>query len=259
MTDSAEPIYPDIRLLYYLFDPETKEYLCLYSPVPNPYYSPKKNPESKPYMPLPSNVTDKEPLETAENQVTVFDKKTQKWSIKVDFRNKKYWDKQSKKLNIITEIGKNPAKTWTDIEPDDDRKVWDEESNSWIFPIEVLYELKIKEVREAANNAANLLKLNYSQAEFDTWEKQEKGARALQADPDSTIPEADFVRTLAATRGLTLDEMITKILNAAARALLPGALIIGIQQRLEDEAKVALENNDRKTLENIKFPDINSL
>lgn len=88
MTDSAEPIYPDIRLLYYLFDPETKEYLCLYSPVPNPYYSPKKNPESKSYMPLPSNVTDKEPLETAENQVTVFDKKTQKWSIKVDFRNK---------------------------------------------------------------------------------------------------------------------------------------------------------------------------
>lgn len=77
MTDSAEPIYPDIRLLYYLFDPETKEYLCLYSPIPNPYYSPKKNPESKPYMPLPSNVTDKEPLETAENQVTVFDKKTQ--------------------------------------------------------------------------------------------------------------------------------------------------------------------------------------
>lgn len=179
--------------------------------------------------------------------------------IKVDFRNKKYWDKQSKKLNIITEIGKNPAKTWTDIEPDDDRKVWDEESNSWIFPIEVLYELKIKEVREAADNAANLLKLNYSQAEFDTWEKQEKGARALQADPDSTIPEADFVRTLAATRGLTLDEMITKILNAAARALLPGAQIIGIQQRLEDEVKVALENNDRKTLENIKFPDINSL
>lgn len=119
--------------------------------------------------------------------------------------------------------------------------------------------LKIKEVREAADNAANLLKLNYSQAEFDTWEKQEKGARALQADPDSTIPEADFVRTLAATRGLTLDEMITKILNAAARALLPGAQIIGIQQRLEDEAKVALENNDQKILENIKFPDINSL
>lgn len=164
-----------------------------------------------------------------------------------------------KKLNIITEIGKNPAKTWTDIEPDDDRKVWDEESNSWIFPIEVLYELKIKEVREAADNTANLLKLNYSQAEFDTWDKQEKGARALQADPDSSIPEADFVRTLATTRGLTLDEMITKILNAAVRALLPGAQIIGIQQRLEDEAKVALENNDRKTLENIKFPDINSL
>ena len=259
MTDSAEPIYPDIRLLYYLFDPGTKEYLCLYSPTPNPYYCPKKDPDSKPYMPLPPNVTDKEPLETKENQVTVFNEKTQKWTIKADFRNKKYWDKQTQKLNIITEINKVPANTWTDIEPDDGRKVWDEESNSWIFPIEILYELKIKEVREAADNTANLLKLNYSQAEFDTWDKQEKGARALQADPDSSIPEADFVRTLATTRGLTLDEMITKIINAAARALLPGAQIIGIQQRLEDEAKVALDNNDRETLENIKFPDISSL
>lgn len=64
MTDSAEPVYPDIRFLYYLFDPETKEYLCLYSPTPNPYHCPKKNPDSKPYMPLPSNVTDKEPLKT---------------------------------------------------------------------------------------------------------------------------------------------------------------------------------------------------
>lgn len=47
--------------------------------------------------------------------------------------------------------------------------------------------------------------------------------------------------------------MITKILNAAARALFPGAQIIGIQQRLEDEAKVALENNDRKTLKILNF------
>lgn len=159
------------------------------------------------------------------------------WRLEPDYRGCVYWDKITRERREIAALGSEPEATWTDMEPLDAAAVWS--GNGWEVPLEELRRRKIDEIRACADAAADQLKRSYSQAEFETWARQEAGARALRADMDDAGPDAEFVRSMAVVRGVPVAVMVEKILAAVARAVVPGAKIVGMQQRLEDLALAA--------------------
>lgn len=185
---------------------------------------------------LPANATFLEPREHADpHVVSVF--RGGYWEIVADFRGGVYWDKETQEKHEIKELGVAPESSWTDVEPGDLEAVWN--GDAWEVSFEVLKARKIGEIRMRADMAANELKANYSNAEFDTWARQEAGARALFADMAATGEDAGFVRALAENRGIEVGVLVGKILEAVQRAVIAGSVIIGKQQRLEDAVLTA--------------------
>lgn len=76
------------------------------------------------------------------------------------------------------------------------------------------------------------IKDSYPPSEVLSWPKQEEEARAYQAD--NTV-QGPFITNLAQERGITVAELVTKIIaKADAFAVISGQLT-GIRQRLEGE------------------------
>lgn len=128
--------------------------------------------------------------------------------------------------------------------------VWDGEA--WSIPLSVQKEQKSEAIRAQADAIANAYRQGYSESEQDTWSRQEKGAKDLTDDPDSATDEAEWVRLLATTRGLTVEQQVAKITAAVRVANHTAALILGTQQRLEDEIRNATTQDE---LDNIVWPD----
>lgn len=173
------------------------------------------------------------------------------WRLVPDFRGCVYWEKTTQERREIPDLGTEPEGSWTDLEPQDAAAVWT--GKGWEIPLEELRRRKIDEIRACADAAAAQLKSYYSQAEFETWARQEAGARALRAEMEAAGPDAEFVRSMAAARGVSVAVMVDKILAAVARSVVPGAEIVGMQQRLEDLVLTAASADD---LAGIVWPDI---
>lgn len=183
------------------------------------------------------------------HEAAVFD--GAEWRLVPDFRGCVYWDKTTQERREITDLGTEPEESWTDLEPQDAAAVWT--GSGWEVPLEELRRRKIEEIRACADAAADQLKRHYSQAEFETWTRQEAGARALRADMEAAGPDAEFVRSMATARGVSVAVMVVKILAAVARSVVPGAEIVGMQQRLEDLALAATSADE---LAGITWPEI---
>lgn len=82
------------------------------------------------------------------------------------------------------------------------------------------------------------VKANFTQAEIESWSKQEQGARDIQAE-ETTTEAAQFVAAIAQARGLDTGVLVTKILANVASYGALSAAIIGEQQRLDDLIKAA--------------------
>ena len=111
---------------------------------------------------------------------------------------------------------------------------WSDTAGGWQLKLEVIKEHKLNEIRNATNAYMKQLKKGFSDAEMETWARQENGVKLLTADINSQEYDAQWVRQLAATRGITLEEQMQRISYASSLMNTYAYQLVGYQQRLED-------------------------
>ena len=187
-TQAERPAAPVI----YTYDKTTGEYkpgakaMCQWSP------------REKKWL-IPAAATTTEPPTAVEKQAACFDAASKAWGLKADHRGEKWYDKATRELHEIKDIGIEPdTENWTETEPKDLESVWDEESSSWVIPPEIQEQ---RDVAAAKSQAAALLDkqqriqaaqtMTFSASEFrllakakyfDTWQPNthyDKGKRLL--------------------------------------------------------------------------------
>ena len=117
--------------------------------------------------------------------------------------------------------------------------VWNSDSESWEIKLEVAKQNKLEEIRNATNSYMEQLKSNFSNAEMETWARQENGAKLLIENPNSEEYDAQWVKALAMTRGISLVEQIQRISYATTMMNTVAYQLVGYQQKLEDMINAA--------------------
>ena len=82
------------------------------------------------------------------------------------------------------------------------------------------------------------VKANFTEAEIESWSKQEQGAKDIQAGNMET-EAALFVAAIAQGRGIETSTLVTKILGNVVSYGALSSTVIGEQQRLDDMIKTA--------------------
>lgn len=221
----------------YNYNPETGEYLGLETAYESPL-------EPGVYL-LPAHSTEAEPPEAGAGRVAVFADGA--WTLVDDHRGEVWYDTATQERHEIKNLGVVPE-TWTQVVPTDPESIWN--GTAWEVPFEVLKKRKRREIWAAGDAILAAVKARYTQAEIESWSKQEQGAKDLAAGTTGT-EAAQFVAGIATLRGIPVDTLRDKILaNVAAYGRLSTA-VIGTQQRLDDLIKAAQTAED---LEAIVWP-----
>lgn len=116
---------------------------------------------------------------------------------------------------------------------------WNSETESWQIKLEIAKQEKLLEIREATNGYMKELKKNFSDAEVQTWFRQENGLKLLSADINSEEYDAKWVKALAATHGITVEEQMQRIAYASNLMNEYAYRLVGYQQSLEDKINAA--------------------
>lgn len=116
---------------------------------------------------------------------------------------------------------------------------WSDETGGWQIKLEVAKEQKLVEVRNATNAYMKQLKKGFSDAEMETWSRQENGLKLLTADINSEEYDAQWVKALASTRGISLEEQMQRIAYASNLMNEYAYRLVGYQQSLEDKINAA--------------------
>lgn len=127
---------------------------------------------------------------------------------------------------------------------------WNSETENWQIKLEFAKKEKLSEIREATNTYMKELKKNFSDAEVQTWFRQENGLKLLSADINSEEYDAKWVKALAATRGITVEEQMQRISYSSNVMNEYAYRLVGYQQSLEDKINAA---NTLEELMEIKF------
>lgn len=127
---------------------------------------------------------------------------------------------------------------------------WNSETESWQIKLEFAKQEKLSEIREATNSYMKELKKNFSDAEVQTWFRQENGLKLLSADINSEEYDAKWVKALAATRGVTVEEQMQRISYSSNVMNEYAYRLVGYQQNLEDKINAATTLEE---LSEIKF------
>lgn len=128
---------------------------------------------------LPGHATFTAPPEKGEKQAQRYNTETDEWELVPDHRGEKWYNKQTQEEKEIKEIGEEPDETlYTQAKPDDGAAKWDEESQSWKVPQEVLDERELQTAQAQAQNIidtrsrmAMVQTANFTAAEFQTLAK----------------------------------------------------------------------------------------
>lgn len=186
-----------------------------------------------------ANATFKEINEIKEHTRQKWNAKTETWEYIPDYTQVKFYSKATGYPTYVP-FGEEPDYTkLTTLAPGDSKAVWNEEKGDWEVPFDIQKVRKGDWIRYVSDTKTKALETGCSQGEVSTWQRQEAGARSLQANPNANDPDAVFVQNLAATRGISTDEQIEKILAKVDFAVAYGAYVIGMQQHLEDQLKTA--------------------
>lgn len=116
---------------------------------------------------------------------------------------------------------------------------WNSDSESWEIKLEVAKQNKLEEIRGATNSYMEHLKSNFSNAEMETWARQENGVKLLMQNPNSEEYDAQWVKALAMTRGISLEEQMQRISYATTMMNTVAYQLVGYQQKLEDMINAA--------------------
>lgn len=128
--------------------------------------------------------------------------------------------------------------------------VWDDATENWTIKLEVAKTQKLIEIRNATNSYMKQLKTGFSDAEMETWGRQENGVKLLSENIDSQEYDALWVKSLAQTRGITLEEQMQRISYASNMMNEYAYRLVGYQQSLEDKINAATTLAE---IENITF------
>lgn len=91
---------------------------------------------------------------------------------------------------------------------------------------------KLSEINRAADNIMTALISTYPDREISTFDKQEAEARAYMADPTAPTP---LLSALAEARGISMDELVKRVIAKADAFAAASGYIIGQRQALEDQ------------------------
>lgn len=215
----------------YNYNPDTGEYL-------GPETAHESPMEPGVYL-LPAHSTETAPPEAGEHQAAVY--RNGAWTLVEDHRGESWYDTATQERHDIKALDEAISSTWTPLEPTDCEAVWN--GAAWEVPFEVLKERKRREIWAAGDAILAEVKRSYTQAEIESWSKQEQGAKDL-ASGVTDSEAAQFVAGIATLRGIPVDTLRDKILaNVAAYGRLSTA-VIGTQQRLDDLIKAAQTVDD---------------
>lgn len=117
--------------------------------------------------------------------------------------------------------------------------VWDSTTESWTIKLEIAKEQKLNEIRNATNSYMKQLKTGFSDAEMETWGRQENGVKLLTENIDSQEYDAQWVKALATVRGISLEEQMQRITYASNMMNEYAYRLVGYQQKLEDMINAA--------------------
>ena len=99
-------------------------------------------------------------------------------------------------------------------------------------------EAKRRQIWAAGDAVLAEVKANYTEAEIESWSKQEQGAKDYAAGNTET-EAAQFVAAIATTRGIETAVLVGKILANVASYGALSAAVIGRQQLLDTEITAA--------------------
>ena len=167
-TQAERPAQPTL----YTYDKQTGEYkpdakaACQWSPRENKWL-------------IPAAATTTEPPTASEKQAACYDAASKAWVLKADYRGEKWYDKTTRELHEIKDIGIEPdTENWTETEPKDLEAVWDEETSAWVIPPEVQEKRDVAAAKSQANSiiAAAMQRsavqtMSFSAAEFKVMAK----------------------------------------------------------------------------------------
>lgn len=108
------------------------------------------------------------------------------------------------------------------------------EEQPYVPPVPTLEEVKaakLSEINAAADRAIGTLTATYPDREISTFDKQESEARAYAADPTASTP---LLSALAQARGISLPDLVERVLAKADAFAVASGSIIGQRQALED-------------------------
>lgn len=144
-TQAEKPAAPVI----YTYDKQTGEY------KPDAKATCQWSPREAKWL-IPAAATTTEPPTAGEKQAACFDAASKAWVLKADHRGEKWYDKSTRELHEIKDIGVEPdTENWTQTEPKDLEAVWGEETSSWVIPTEVQEQ---RDVATAQNDANAILR-----------------------------------------------------------------------------------------------------
>lgn len=102
---------------------------------------------------IPACATTTEPPAAGEKQAACYDAVSKTWMLKPDHRGEKWYDKATRELHEIKDLGVEPdTANWTQTEPKDREAVWDEGKSAWVIPPEVQERRDVAEAQRQANN-----------------------------------------------------------------------------------------------------------
>lgn len=116
---------------------------------------------------------------------------------------------------------------------------WSDTEGSWKIKLEIAKEYKLEEIRNATNVYMKQLKKGFSDAEMETWSRQENGVKLLSENINSEEYDAQWVKSLAQTRGISLEEQMQRISYASSMMNEYAYRLVGYQQSLEDRVNAA--------------------
>ena len=123
---------------------------------------------------------------------------------------------------------------------------WVTEEQPYVPPVPTFKEAKaakLSEINKAAYKIMAALISSYLVREISTFDKQEAEARAYMADPEAPTP---LLSALAKARGLSMDELVKRVIAKADAFAAASGYIIGQRQALEDQLDTC------KTLEEVQ-------
>lgn len=108
------------------------------------------------------------------------------------------------------------------------------EEQPYVPPVPTLKQtkaVKLSEINRAADAAIATLTATYPDREISTFDKQESEARAYVADATASTP---LLSALAEARGISLPDLVERVLAKADAFAVASGSIIGQRQALED-------------------------